>query len=105
MAGIPTLRQARQMVKQALKERLPEKHAELTETGELQSFADLMAKSLLERIEQLDDPAPALRVRDSLIERAQAIREIRDAAIEQALADLLSTESLEAETTAPRPEA
>lgn len=105
MAQIPTLPQARQMVSKALKERLPEAHRQLSESSDLASFSDLLARAILEKIEAQDDPSPALQVRGSLIERAQGIRDIRDAAIERVLAELLSTESLEAEISSFRPEA
>ncbi|MGD9643796.1 MAG: hypothetical protein AB7V08_13780 [Elusimicrobiales bacterium] len=87
------------MVKAALKERVPDKYQQLEASQELVTFSDLLAKSILERIEALDDPAPALRRDGPLMERVRNVAEIRNEAIKSVLEDMLSTESLEAETS------
>lgn len=102
MAAIPTLREARLMVRKALKERVPEKYADLEKSQELATFSDLLAGSIVEKILALDDPAPALRGERPLMQQAKAIRDIRDEAIDQVLAEMLSTANLEAETSAYR---
>lgn len=99
MSAIPSLREARAMVKAALKERVPDKFQQLEASQELVTFSDLLAKAILERIEALDDPAPALRHDGPLMERVKDVAEIRDAAIRSVLEEMLSTESLEAETS------
>lgn len=102
MATIPTLREAQKMVKAALKERVPEKYRELEQAEELSSFCRLLAEAMLERIEELDDPHDVLVRELPLLQKAQEIREARSRAVERVLADMLSTESLEAETSSYR---
>ena len=102
MAAIPSLNEAKAMVRKALAERAPEAMARLQDEGALPEFVELHARAMVERMEELDDPTPELKRDGPLLQRAQRIREVRDRAVEQVLADMLSTETLEAETTSPR---
>lgn len=101
---IPNLHEARRMVVQALAAKVPQAFRSLQAAGELDSFADLYAMAMVERMDELNDPGVALRNESPLLEKAKAIAEIRNRAVEQVLADMLSTESLKAATTTSQPE-
>ncbi|KGM54187.1 hypothetical protein N799_09915 [Lysobacter arseniciresistens ZS79] len=92
------------MVVQALAAKVPQAFRSLQAAGELDSFADFYAVAMVERIHEVNDPSVALRIDGPLLERARRIKEIRDRAVEQVLADMLSTESLKAATTTSQPE-
>lgn len=99
MATIPSPREARQMVRQAMQERTPEAHRQMEKSGDLETFLELQALAMIERMHELNDPSVALRQESPLLEKARQIAEIRNRAVEQVLAETLSTESLEAATS------
>lgn len=95
MARIPSPSVMVSMVELALQERAPEVCQRLHAAGDLAAFADLYARAMIERIDDLDDLGPVLRNAElPLLERARRIVEIRTRAVESVVAEMLSTESL-----------